>query len=138
MTDTPKPRKRSTKDSGPSKTKQKGKPVVGRQGETLFGGPRGNPSGLSREQALLRYENGKLAEKAQHTWLKTLVSKLDEAPEDALDQLRTDTLRLVQDAIDRAQGKAVASVDVTSSDGSASAPSRIEIVSVGRDSNSND
>src|SRR5690606_9607896 len=116
MTETPKPRKRSTKSTGPSKTKQKGAPVVGRQAETLFGsGIRANPSGLSREQALLRDENGKLAEKAQHTWLKTLVSKLDEAPDDALDQLRTDTLRLVQDAIDRAQGKAVASVDVTSS-----------------------
>lgn len=128
MAETPKPRKRSTKDSGPSKTKQKGAPVVGRQAETLFGGPRGNPSGLSREQALARYENGKLAERAQGIWLKTLVDRMEQLPEEALEELRADTLRLVQDALDRANGKAVASVDVTSSDGSASLPNAIRLI----------
>lgn len=128
MSDEKKPRQRSTKGTGPSKTKQKGAPVVGRQAETLFGGPRGNTPGLSRDQALARYENGKLAERAQGIWLKTLVDKLEDVPESALDELRTDTLRLVQDAIDRANGKAVSSVDVTSSDGSASLPSAIRLI----------
>lgn len=122
-----KPRKRAVAGQV-SKTKQKGAPVVGRQADTLFGGPKGNTPGLSAEQARRRYENGKLAERAQGIWLKTLVDRMEQLPEEALEELRADTLRLVQDALDRANGKAVASVDVTSSDGSASLPNVIRLV----------
>lgn len=123
----PRPR-RSVLDKTPSKTKPKGSPVVGRQAETLFGSKiRPNPAGLSRDQALRRYRNGELAEQIQEEWLTTLLTRIKAVPQSALDELRSDTLRLVQDAIDRAQGKAVAAVEITNPDESLK-PTTIRLV----------
>lgn len=122
----PRPR-RSGLDKTPSKTKPKGTPPTEKQRETMFGGIRSNPHGLSREQALRRYRNGELAEQIQEEWLTTLLTRIKAVPQSALEELRSDTLRLVQDAIDRAQGKAVAAVEITNPDESLK-PTTIRLV----------
>lgn len=129
MTEEIKPkRKRTVKGQTTNMGRKKGTPPTDKQRETMFGGPRGNPSGLSRDQALQRYENGKKAERIQGAWLDALLEAQEKLGPQALSELRADTLRLVTDALDRANGKAVAAVEVTSPDGSATMPSVIRLV----------
>jgi len=107
---------------------------------TQFGGPRGNPQRMTGEHRKAMHKAAELAAIAQVGWLEALAEQIDAAtlPEAALASLRADTLRLVQDALDRAHGKAVQQVDSTSSDGSAAAPTTIRIVSVKPDDRSDD
>lgn len=133
MTEEPKPKKprsRSLKGEERQGGRKKGGPVSDKQRETQFGGPRGNVPGLSHVQAVQRYENGKKAERIQGKWLDALLEAQEKLGPEALDTLRADTLRLITDALDRANGKAVAAVEVTSPDGSMSPPEAIRIIAV--------
>lgn len=98
--------------------KQKGAPVVGRQYETMFGGPRGNKPGQTsetRKRTILAAEKAAIA---RDIMLDSLVDVLSQTanPQDVIDHIRSDVLKLVHEALDRGYGKAQASVDVTSSD----------------------
>lgn len=88
-------------------------------------GQSGNPGGLTREQINLRKANRDAAIELERRMLKALTTDTELIEAKALEHIRADVLKLIHAAIEREDGKAVARVDTTSSDGSASLPTRI-------------
>jgi hypothetical protein len=106
-------------------------------GSTRFGQPGGNKPGVTSDQRKATIRAAEAREKAavkaakiQDMMLGAVVEELEKADDPAavMMHIRADILRLVQDALDRGYGKAGASIDVTSSDGSAAMPSVIRLV----------
>jgi hypothetical protein len=85
-------------------------------------GQSGNPGGLSSERKRLLNEAAERAARIVARQLEAIEGIMNENPEKEriLDLVNADIHRLVKDVIDRADGTARASVDVTSSDGSMS------------------
>jgi hypothetical protein len=85
-------------------------------------GQSGNPGGLSSERKRLLNEAAERAARIVARQLEAIEGIMNEHPEKEriLDLVNADIHRLVKDVIDRADGTARASVDVTSSDGSMS------------------
>ena len=105
--------------------------------ETRFGaGVSGNPSGKTSQQKQNEYKAAELASKVTLDWMQAISNIIDSANGDEakIADLRSDTLNLIKEAQSRAHGTPKASVDLTSEDGSMSAPSVIQIVSKDDDS----
>jgi hypothetical protein len=85
-------------------------------------GQSGNPGGISSERKRLLNESAEMAARIMHRQLEAVQGIMHEHPEKEriLELINADIHRLVKDAIDRVDGTARASVDVTSSDGSMS------------------
>lgn len=83
-------------------------------------GQSGNPGGISSERKRLLNESAEIAARIMHRQLEALEGMFNEHPEKEkiVQSINADIHRVVKDAIDRAEGTARASVDVTSSDGS--------------------
>lgn len=83
-------------------------------------GQSGNPGGISSERKRLLNESAEIAARIMHRQLAALEGMFNEHPEkeSIVATINADIHRIVKDAIDRAEGTARASVDVTSSDGS--------------------
>ena len=93
-------------------------------------GQSGNRGGMSAESAAKRKANRDAAFALEERMLAALKKDMDEREAAALEHIKADVLRLIHTAIEREDGKAVARVDNTSSDGSMSMPTRVEIVAV--------
>ena len=96
-------------------------------------GVSGNPGGMDAQQAAKRKANRDAAFALEERMLAALKKDMDEREAAALEHIKADVLRLIHTAIEREDGKAVARVDNTSSDGSMSMPTRVEIVAVESD-----
>jgi hypothetical protein len=85
-------------------------------------GQSGNPGGLSSERRRLLDESAAMAARIMHKQLATLEASLTEHPDKGriLATISADVFRLVKDAIDRTEGTARQSVDLSSSDGTMS------------------
>lgn len=94
-------------------------------------GTSGNPGGLTREQIAQRKRNRDAAMAIEEKLLAAVTKDLTERETKALEHVRADVLRLIHTAIERHDGKPTQQVDQTSSDGSASMPTRIVLVSGG-------
>ena len=83
-------------------------------------GQSGNPGGFSSERKRLLNESAEMAARIMHRQLEALEGMFAEHPEKEriVESINSDIHRLVKDAIDRAEGTARQSVDMTSSDGS--------------------
>jgi hypothetical protein len=83
-------------------------------------GQSGNPGGVSSERKRLLNESAEMAARIMHRQLEALEGMFAEHPEKEriVGSINADIHRLVKDAIDRAEGTARQSVDMTSSDGS--------------------
>lgn len=90
-------------------------------------GRSGNPGGFTKAMRAKREEQFMKAEAAVGKMLDALLLELDK-PDAALSLISADKLKLVHAAIERYEGKAVAKVDNTSSDGSVTMPSVIRLV----------
>lgn len=133
-------RQQRAKDDFGSKTKPKGSAVVGRQATTLFGaGPNAPKPGVTSEARIAAIKAAEIAAKLQLDFLSAYAEKVtklrqvDDSADAIIELVNSNSLKMINDAIDRAHGKATSSVDLTSSDGSAAAPSVIRIVSVNPD-----
>ena len=93
-------------------------------------GASGNPGGMDAEQAARRKANRDAAFALEERMIKAIAKDMDEDETRILNHIRADVLKLIHTAIEREDGKAVARVDNTSSDGSMSMPTRVEIVAV--------
>ena len=93
-------------------------------------GQSGNRGGMSAESAAKRKANRDAAFALEERMLAALKKDMDANEARILEHIRADVLRLIHTAIEREDGKAVARVDNTSSDGSMSMPTRVEIVAV--------
>lgn len=93
-------------------------------------GQSGNPGGVTSEQMQKRKANRDAAFALEERMLAALKKDMDANEARVLDHIRADVLRLIHTAIEREDGKAVARVDNTSSDGSMAMPHRVEIVAV--------
>lgn len=93
-------------------------------------GKSGNEGGMSTEQAAKRKANRDAAFALEERLLAALKKDMDEREASIVDHIRADVLKLIHTAIEREDGKPVARVDNTSSDGSMSMPTRVEIVAV--------
>ena len=93
-------------------------------------GQSGNPGGVTSEQMQKRKANRDAAFALEERLLAALKKDMDERESSIVDHIRADVLKLIHTAIEREDGKAVARVDNTSSDGSMSMPTRVEIVAV--------
>lgn len=119
----PKRKQRGPNDMG-SKTKKKGAPVVGGQARTLFGaGPDAPRPGITKEAARLKVVNAEIAARLSNYMLESLEQIITDAikrgvPEDVIAMNTANNLALMRDAMDREYGKAGATVDLKSSDGS--------------------
>lgn len=140
MTEPPKKRRQQrAKDDFGSPTKKKGAPVVGNQAKTLFGQPGAPKPGVTSEARIAAIKAAEIAAKLQLDFLTAYAEKVtklrqvDDSADAVIDLVNSNSLKMINDAIDRAHGKATSSVDLTSSDGSAAAPSVIRIVSVNPD-----
>lgn len=117
-------KQRGPNDLG-SKTKPKGTPVSGNQAKTLYGQPGAPKPGVTKEAARLRVVNAEIAARLSNYMLASVEQMVEDAikrgvPEDIVALNTTNTLALMKDALDREYGKAGATVDVKSSDGSMS------------------
>jgi hypothetical protein len=85
-------------------------------------GQSGNPSGISKARKQLLDEAADMAAQIQHRLLEATLSMMREHPEKekALEFLNSDTRQLMKELLDRAEGTAKQSVDVSSKDGSMS------------------
>ena len=99
-------------------------------------GQSGNPGGMNAESAAKRKANRDAAFALEERMLAALKKDMDEREAAALEHIRADVLRLIHTAIEREDGKPVARVDNTSSDGTFALPSKI--VLVGPDDDSKD
>ena len=83
-------------------------------------GQSGNPGGFSSERKRLLNESAEMAARIMHRQLQALEGMFAEHPEKEriVETITADIHRLVKDAIDRTEGTARQSVDMTSSDGS--------------------
>lgn len=97
-------------------------------------GESANPGGLTKEQARKRRANRDAAFALEEKMLAALTKDMNERECAALEHIRADVLKLIHTAIEREDGKAVAKVDNTSSDGSMSLPSRIVLTGPDDDS----
>jgi hypothetical protein len=88
-------------------------------------GQSGNPGGVTSQQMEKRRANRDAAFELEERLLKALKRDMDERESNIVDHIRADVLKLIHVAIEREDGKPVARVDNTSSDGSMSLPSRI-------------
>ena len=118
----PKRKQRGPNDLG-SKTKQKGAPVVGNQAATLFGMPGAPKPGITKEAARLKVVNAEIAARLSNYMLESLEQIITDAikrgvPEEVISMNTANNLALMRDAMDREYGKAGATVDLKSSDGS--------------------
>lgn len=135
MTDaiTPKPKRQRTTKHGPeSKTKRKGTPPTERQRETMFGGVRSNPQGQTSEWRKATIKASELAAKMQLEFLTAYADKIDELrsldkSDEIIALVNANSLKLLNDAIDRAHGKAGSSIDVTSN-GESVGPQTIRLI----------
>jgi len=100
--------------------------------ERQFGQPNGNPTGKTSAQKKIEMESAEVAARVQHRMLKALEGLMNENPEKEkiVEMIKGDPLRLLKDAMDRGYGTAVQKIDATSSDGSMTPPSRVELVAV--------
>lgn len=96
-------------------------------------GTSGNPGGLTKEQIAQRKRNRDAAMAIEEKLLAAVTKDLTEREAQALEHVRADVLRLIHTAIERHDGKPTQQVDQTSSDGSASMPTRIVLVSGGKE-----
>ena len=104
-----------------------GKPPVA----TRFGaGNNANPIGKTSEQRKLEIRMAEAAARVQTEMVEALARVVDQAKDDPakLEHIKGDVLRLLSDSMDRGFGKAVQQIDSTSSDGSATLPTRIVLV----------
>ena len=97
-------------------------------------GQSGNPGGMNAESAAKRKANRDAAFALEERMLAALKKDMDEREAAALEHIRADVLRLIHTAIEREDGKAVARVDNTSSDGSFTVPSKIVLTGPDDDS----
>ena len=97
-------------------------------------GQSGNPGGVTSEQMQKRKANRDAAFALEERMLAALKKDMDEREVAALEHIRADVLRLIHTAIEREDGKAVARVDNTSSDGSFTVPSKIVLTGPDDDS----
>jgi len=93
-------------------------------------GQSGNPGGLTAEQIALRKANRDRAFAIEEKLLSALEKDMTENEAAILQHIRADVLKLIHTAIERVDGKPKSSVDLSSEDGSMSAPTRIELVAV--------
>jgi hypothetical protein len=93
-------------------------------------GQSGNPGGLTSEQAAKRKANRDAAFALEEKMLAALAKDMSKNEATILGHIRADVLRLIHTAIEREDGKPQQRVDSTSSDGSMTPPSRVEIVPV--------
>lgn len=93
-------------------------------------GESGNPAGNTPEAWVVRRRNAEKAQRIHAVLLESLERWLDSAPSDEARTalIRADILNLTKDSLDREYGKAQGSLDLTSSDGSASLPTKIMLV----------
>ena len=99
-------------------------------------GTSGNSGGMTSEQAAKRKANRDAAFALEERLLAALKKDMDDRESSIIDHIRADVLKLIHTAIEREDGKAVARVDNTSSDGSFTVPSKI--VLTGPDDDSKD
>ena len=99
-------------------------------------GQSGNPGGMTAESAAKRKANRDAAFALEERMLAALKKDMDANEARVLEHIRADVLRLIHTAIEREDGKPVARVDNTSSDGTFALPSKI--VLVGPDDDSTD
>lgn len=97
-------------------------------------GQSGNRGGMSAESAAKRKANRDAAFALEERMLAALKKDMDEREAAALEHIKADVLRLIHTAIEREDGKAVARVDNTSSDGSFTVPSKIVLTGPDDDS----
>lgn len=88
-------------------------------------GRSGNPGGMTKEQAAKRKANRDRAFAIEERLLEALKKNMDENEAAIVEHIRSDVLKLIHTAIEREDGKPVARVDNTSSDGSMKLPSKI-------------
>lgn len=93
-------------------------------------GQSANPGGMKPEDAAKRRANRDAAFALEERMLAALKKDMDSNEARILEHIRSDVLRLIHTAIEREDGKAVARVDNTSSDGSMAMPHRVEIIAV--------
>ena len=97
-------------------------------------GQSGNRGGMSAESAAKRKANRDAAFALEERMLAALKKDMDANEARILEHIRADVLRLIHTAIEREDGKAVARVDNTSSDGSFTVPSKIVLTGPDDDS----
>ena len=97
-------------------------------------GKSGNEGGMTSEQAAKRKANRDAAFALEERLLAALKKDMDEREANIVDHIRADVLKLIHTAIEREDGKAVARVDNTSSDGSFTVPSKIVLTGPDDDS----
>lgn len=97
-------------------------------------GQSGNPGGVTSEQMQKRKANRDAAFALEERLLAALKKDMDERECAALEHIKADVLRLIHTAIEREDGKPVARVDNTSSDGTFALPSKIVLVGPDDDS----
>ena len=97
-------------------------------------GQSGNPGGVTSEQMQKRKANRDAAFALEERMLAALKKDMDANEARILEHIRADVLRLIHTAIEREDGKAVARVDNTSSDGSFTVPSKIVLTGPDDDS----
>lgn len=83
-------------------------------------GQSGNPSGIPKARKQLLDEAADMAAQIQHRMLEATLSMMREHPEKekALEFLSADTRQLMKELLDRAEGTAKQSLDLSSKDGS--------------------
>jgi len=101
-------------------------------------GQSGNPGGFTAEQVEKRKANRDRAFALEEKMLAALERDMTQNEAAILDHIRADVLRLIHTAIERVDGKPQQRVDSTSSDGSMSPPSVVQIVPVTPDTPESD
>lgn len=93
-------------------------------------GESGNKKGNTPEAWVVRRRNAEKAQRIHAVLLESLERWLENAPTDEARTalIRADILNLTKDSLDREYGKSQGSLDLTSSDGSASLPTKIMLV----------
>jgi len=98
--------------------------------ETQFKkGKSGNPGGFTKEQVDLRKANRDKAIALESRLLDALSNDMDENEARIIEHIRADVLKLIQNAVEREDGRPVARVENTSPDGSMT-PQTVRIVAV--------
>ena len=105
---------------------------------TRFGQPEGNRPGLTSEAAFALHEATEKTAKLYLDMISAVEGKIeqlrtaDDNPDAyaAMLAIKGDILRLMKDVMDRGLGTPKQSIDQTSSDGTMTPPSRVEIVPV--------
>ena len=98
-------------------------------------GQSGNPAGIPKARRHLLDEAADMAAQIQHRVLEATLSMMREHPEKekALEFLTPDTRQLMKELLDRAEGTAKQSVDLSSKDGSMTPVAIYQLPDNGRD-----